>query len=50
MRDWTQANPQNKYGKHRYSLEQYGLTPEGIREAFSEYEALNDDLEASWGF
>ena len=50
MREWTQANPQNKYGKHRYSLEQYGLTPEGIREAFSEYESFNDDLEVSWGF
>ena len=50
MREWTQANPQNKYGKHRYSLEQYGLTPEGIRETFSEYEVFNDDLEASWGF
>lgn len=50
MREWTQANPQNKYGKHRYSLEQYGLTPEGIRETFSEYEAFNDHLEASWGF
>jgi len=50
MREWTQANPQNKYGKHRYSLEQYGLTSEGIREMFSEYEVFNDDLEASWGF
>jgi hypothetical protein len=50
MREWTQANPQNKYGKHHYSLEQYGLTPEGIREMFSEYESFNDDLEASWGF
>ena len=50
MRLWTQANPQNKYGKHHYSLAQCGLTESGIREAFAEYEAFNDDLEAAWGY
>ena len=50
MREWTQANPQNKYGTRRYSLDQYGLTPEGIRATFSEYEAFNVELEARWGF
>jgi len=50
MRHWTLNNPQNKYGKHRYSLEQYGLNAAGIREAFAEYEDFNDALEAAWGF
>ena len=50
MRLWTQSNPQNKYGKHQYSLAQYGLTESGIREAFAEYEAFNDGLEAAWGY
>jgi hypothetical protein len=49
MREWTQGNPQNKYGKHRYSLEQYGLSTDGIRTAFAQYEAFNDALEAAWG-
>lgn len=50
MLDWNASNPQNKYGKHRYTLEQYGLTPEGIRETFADYEAFNDALEAQWGY
>jgi len=49
MREWTQGNPQNKYGKHRCSLEQYGLSTDGIRTAFAQYEAFNDALEAAWG-
>lgn len=30
-------NPQNKHGKHKYSLEEFGLTAEGVREHFREY-------------
>lgn len=30
-------NPQGKHGKHKYSLEEYGLTREGVREAFRDY-------------
>ena len=41
---------EDKYGKHQCSLEQYGLTPENIRETFSEDESFNADLDASWGF
>jgi len=30
-------NPQGKHGRHEYSLEQYGLTPERVRERFASY-------------
>ena len=50
MRNMHCKGWENKYGKHQYSLEQYGLTPEGIRETLSEYESFNADLDASWGF
>ena len=30
-------NPQNKHGKHNYSLEEFGLTANGVREHFHEY-------------
>jgi len=35
---WLQKNPQNKHGRHGYSLEQYGLTRERIRSEFAEYQ------------
>lgn len=50
MLDWNTHNPQNKYGKHRYSLEQYGLAIEGIRARFGEYEAFNQALNEQWGY
>lgn len=45
---WTQAaedamnhfmanNPKGKFGKHEYSLEEYGLTKEIVRERFADY-------------
>ena len=30
MRAWVARNPQNKHGRHEYTLEQYGLTEEDI--------------------
>lgn len=30
-------NPRNKHGKHRYTLEQFGLDPEKLRERFGPY-------------
>jgi len=30
-------NPQGKHGRHEYSLEQYGLSPERVRERFARY-------------
>jgi hypothetical protein len=32
-----QANPQGKHGKHRYSLEEFGLTVAGVRHHFRDY-------------
>lgn len=34
---WLKENPQNKHGRHGYSLEQYGLTRERIRSEFAGY-------------
>ena len=45
---WHSNNPQNKFGRHAYSLEQYGLSEAGIRATFADYEAFNDALEAAW--
>jgi len=50
MLDWENDNPPNKYGKHVYSLEDYGLTRERILEEFAEYEQFNDKLERQWGY
>ena len=40
MRAWVVRNPQNKHGRHEYTLEQYGLTEDDIRtnlEPFIDY-------------
>lgn len=37
MRAWLKFNPQNKHGKHKYVLEDFGLTPEKVEEAFGHY-------------
>ena len=34
---WLQANPQYKFGRYEYSLEQYGLTLNMVEESFGEY-------------
>ncbi len=31
IRDWLQAHPSDKHGKHRYQLSDFGLTPEEVR-------------------
>jgi len=33
------ANPQGRHGRHEYSLEEYGLSPEAVRERFAGYVA-----------
>ena len=39
------ANRQNKHGKNKYSLEQFGLTAEGVNQEFAAYrEQFLDDL------
>jgi hypothetical protein len=37
MTGWSDANPAGKHGAHAYSLERYGLTGDGVREAFADY-------------
>ncbi|HET9444036.1 MAG TPA: sulfotransferase [Acidimicrobiales bacterium] len=37
MGRWLAANPQHKHGPHRYALEDFGLDPERVDEAFAAY-------------
>lgn len=37
MRAWLAANPQGKFGAHRYTPEEYGLSAAEIRERFAAY-------------
>ncbi|HMK86296.1 MAG TPA: sulfotransferase [Steroidobacteraceae bacterium] len=37
MRELLAANPRNKHGAHRYSLEEFGLTAAGVRTHFKDY-------------
>ncbi len=37
MRRWLAENPRHKHGKHRYSLEEFGLDPADIRRRFADY-------------
>ena len=32
MQQWLAENPSDKHGKHNYALEDFGLTPEIIRD------------------
>jgi hypothetical protein len=38
MLAWEADNPQNKFGKHSYDLEQVGLTEDEVRAGFTEYQ------------
>jgi hypothetical protein len=37
IRDWLGQNPQNKHGKHKYKLEDFGLTNDQVAEKFTDY-------------
>lgn len=37
MQEYVAANPQRKHGAHRYSMEEYGLTPGQVRERLKFY-------------
>jgi hypothetical protein len=39
---WIRANPQNKYGRHRYSLEDFGLSPNELDQRFKRYREYFD--------
>jgi Sulfotransferase family len=37
MGAWVADNPRHRHGTHRYTLEQFGLTPAGVLERFAAY-------------
>ena len=37
MLAWDERNPADRFGKHVYTLEQYGLNEAQIRERFASY-------------
>ena len=37
MQRYLVENPQNKHGKHTYSLDKYGITEEDIQKTFADY-------------
>ena len=37
MQRYLEENPQNKHGKHEYTLQQFGITDEDINKNFAEY-------------
>jgi hypothetical protein len=37
MQAWMDANPQNRWGRHRYDLAEFALDPDGTRERFRTY-------------
>ena len=37
MNAWLAANPQNRFGRHSYSLEQWGFTRKDLEPYFSDY-------------
>ena len=42
MRRWLTENPQGKWGKHAYRLEQWGLSPETLSPLFADYLSMYD--------
>ena len=37
MHDWLRENPQGRFGRHDYSLEQWGLSKERLKPYFADY-------------
>ena len=37
MRHWIDTHPQNQFGKHKYSLEEFGQSRESLAPIFGEY-------------
>jgi hypothetical protein len=42
MQAWLDNNPQGKFGKHEYALDQYGLSVETLAPRFERYLAHHD--------
>ncbi len=45
MRVWLEKNPQGKYGKHTYTLEQFGLSKEFLEPYYADY-LIRYDIES----
>lgn len=45
MREWLDANPQHKHGRHEYTAEQFGLSAAVIHERFADYIKRHDLVE-----
>jgi hypothetical protein len=39
MNIWLRDHPQHKYGKHRYSLQSFGIDPKTARQCFNRYQS-----------
>ena len=37
MTAWMEENPQDRYGRHRYTLNQFNLSPDEVRQQFANY-------------
>ncbi len=37
MQAWLDDNPQNKFGKHEYKLDEFGLSEKQVRDTFERY-------------
>ena len=37
MQAWMEENPQDRFGRHRYTLDQFGLDADDLREQFADY-------------
>jgi len=37
MREWIDTHPQNQFGKHKYSLEEFGQSVDSLKPIFGEY-------------
>lgn len=44
IRHWLADNPAGKHGKHRYALEDYGVTEDEVREVYADYIATYRDF------
>jgi len=47
MTRWLAENPQGRHGRHRYSLEQFGLDDRGVRSACAAYDTQERALAAA---
>jgi hypothetical protein len=45
--EWAAAHPRGAEGRHEFTLDEYDLTPEGVRETFSFYLERFGDLAAA---